>query len=262
MISDIFAPDHIVAVELAGRLTKADIDTVHAQIDAALARHQRIGVVVDLTHFEDAQLDAVLADARMEAEFLTRLSRFARIGVVADRQWIGSTIRLMVKLVPGVETRIFRSGEEEEAVAWTARFDPDAQEKTTESAGPAGSTGSGFRRLNSDRRNLVVVRVDGRLSEDAIEDIADELRAVFKSERKVDLIVEVADWQGFELKALFDDDLWKMKAGAWKHLRRYAVVGAPGWMTMVASAAARVMPFELRAFGAGEMEAAREWVDA
>ena len=91
--------------------------------------------------------------------------------------------------------------------------------------------------------------------------MADAIESVTRGNRKVDLMVRVVGWSGFDMKSLFEDDLWKMKFGALRSLRRYALVGGPSWMGSVATMAARVLPYEIRVFRLDEEDEARRWLD-
>ena len=47
------SPDHVAAFEISGTLTGGDYYCVIAEVETKLARHDRLGVLVDLVEFED-----------------------------------------------------------------------------------------------------------------------------------------------------------------------------------------------------------------
>jgi len=81
MIEILASPDHVVAMKLSGTVSGHDYDRVVAEVDAKLDGHDRIGVLVDLTGFEDMTLEAGAKDARYGLRRLWELKRFPREAV-------------------------------------------------------------------------------------------------------------------------------------------------------------------------------------
>jgi hypothetical protein len=57
------SPDHVAAFKISGTLTGGDYDCVIAEVETKLARHDRLGVLVDLVEFEDFTAEAGWKDA-------------------------------------------------------------------------------------------------------------------------------------------------------------------------------------------------------
>ena len=123
MIEMLPAPDHVVAVRFFGELTGPDFDAVTAEIEARLARHERIGVVADVTGFDGATLEALGKDLRYNLGKLGEWKRFPREAVITDRAWVRSAVKAVDPLVPHIEVRTFDPGETSEALAWAGGFD-------------------------------------------------------------------------------------------------------------------------------------------
>jgi hypothetical protein len=122
MIEVLPAPDHVVALRFFGELTGPDFDRVAAEIETRLARHARIGVVVDLTGFDGLTLEALAKDLRYNLAKLGEWKRFPREAVITDKAWVRTAVKAVDPLVPQVEVRTFQPGETEAALAWAGDF--------------------------------------------------------------------------------------------------------------------------------------------
>ena len=120
MLEMLTAPDEIVAFKLSGTLTEEDFDRVVADVEARLARHKKIGLMVDLTGFHDITLRAGLKDLRYGFGKIFEWNRFPREAIITDKQWLMTLAKLASPLVPFVEVRAFEPGEESVALAWVA----------------------------------------------------------------------------------------------------------------------------------------------
>lgn len=122
MIDFLPAPDHVAAIRVAGTLDGADYDRIIAEVQAKLARHPRIGVLVDLVDFDDISARALWKDARFSLGLLGDLRRFPREAVVSDKQWVQLLARVADPLLPHVQVRAFGSHEREAALAWVSEL--------------------------------------------------------------------------------------------------------------------------------------------
>ena len=107
MIEILPSPEHVVAVRVMGTLTGEDYDRVIAVIDAKLAAHERLGVLVALTDFHDITAEAALKDMRYDLRMLFQLKRFPREAVVTDRRWLRVAAKIVSPLIPYVQVRAF-----------------------------------------------------------------------------------------------------------------------------------------------------------
>lgn len=122
MIELLPAPDHVVALRFSGELTGPDFDKVAGEIEARLARHERIGLVADLTGFDGLTLEALGKDLRYNLAKLGEWKRFPREAVITDKAWVRTAVKAIDPLVPQVEVRTFAPGEAAAALAWAADF--------------------------------------------------------------------------------------------------------------------------------------------
>jgi len=113
-------PDHVAAFRISGRLTGKDYETVTSEVRARLGRHEKLGVLVDLSEFEDITPEAAWKDIRFSFSLIGELKRFPREAVISDKQWVRVFATIAGPLVPYVTIRVFGSEEREAALAWVA----------------------------------------------------------------------------------------------------------------------------------------------
>jgi hypothetical protein len=123
MLEILDAPDHVAAFALSGTLTEEDLDKVIADIESRLERHDRIGILADMTGFRDVTVRAGLKDLRYSFGRLRDLKRFPREAVITDRHWLATLVRAADPIIPFVSVRTFGPDEREAALAWAADID-------------------------------------------------------------------------------------------------------------------------------------------
>lgn len=118
-------PDDVVGFACKGHVTRADYDSVLIPaVEAAFETHGKLRLYYQV----DADFAGVAPGAAWEdfREGMRHLTRWERIAVVTDVEWIGHTIRTFGFLMPG-KVRIFPLAEQEAARAWiTAPADASA----------------------------------------------------------------------------------------------------------------------------------------
>jgi hypothetical protein len=122
MIEILSAPDHVLAIRVSGTLAEAELDEVIAEVEARLERHDRIGILADLTGFEDVSLRAGLKDLKYGFSKLGELRRFPREAVITDKKWIASLVELSNPFVPFMEIRAFAPDQRDAALAWASEI--------------------------------------------------------------------------------------------------------------------------------------------
>ena len=120
MLEVLPSPDHVAAFAISETLTGDDYDRIVAEVEARLARHQRIGVLLDLTSFEDFTAEAAWKDIRYDLSKLFELKRFPREAVVSGKQWMRIAAAIANPLLPHVEIRVFGPDAREEAMQWAS----------------------------------------------------------------------------------------------------------------------------------------------
>lgn len=115
-------------------------------------------------------------------------------------------------------------------------------------------------RIDTQPATLQAFRVDGKITRPDIEWMASVLTAAFEAWDEVDVLIVMASWQGIEVGAAFDPKALSAQARSVRHVRRYAVVGAPGWAEAMINLSSPLSPVEARTFDRGDEAAAWAWV--
>jgi hypothetical protein len=129
---------------------------------------------------------------------------------------------------------------------------------------PMGGTslqGRAIRLLSTTRPDLFAFEVSGRIREADIERMALILTDAFDEFDEVDILIVMRDWDGIEFGAVFDWASIKAQARANRHVRKYAVVGAPAWAEAMIRMFSPLTPVEEKTFDLTEEGAAWAWVD-
>jgi SpoIIAA-like len=111
-------PDNVIAFSAKGRVTKQDYDEVLTPaIEAALKTHAKLRCYYELgTQFSGMEAGAAWEDFKLGIGHLTR---WEKVAVVTDVDWIRHTVNAFRFLMPG-EMRVFPTGRAAEAKAWVA----------------------------------------------------------------------------------------------------------------------------------------------
>ena len=109
-------PDNVVALACRGDVTRQDYETVlEPCVEEALGRHDKIRLYYEIgSDFTAIEPGAVWEDFKVG---VAHLSRWERIAVVTDVDWMRQTMRLFNFIIPG-DVRIFPTAEAPQARAW------------------------------------------------------------------------------------------------------------------------------------------------
>ncbi len=109
-------PEHVLAFVCKGRVTKADYDSVLVPaVSRALERHQTVRLYYQTApDFAGIDPGAIWEDFKVGMEHLTR---WERVAVVTDVEWIKQTMRFFSFLMPGA-MKAFSLAEAAQARAW------------------------------------------------------------------------------------------------------------------------------------------------
>lgn len=112
-------PDAVLGVAVRGAVTARDYaEVIQPEVERRLKDHARISLLYHVTpEFRSISPGAMWSDAKVG---LTHLTRFARIALVSDHDWMRNTARVFAPLLPG-ELRVFVGSEYDAAVAWVGR---------------------------------------------------------------------------------------------------------------------------------------------
>jgi hypothetical protein len=122
---------------------------------------------------------------------------------------------------------------------------------------PQGS----IRHQPSSRPDLLTFEIVAKITEADIEWMATEVDRAFQALGEVDMLLLMRNYDGAELGAIFDGKSLAVQAKSLRHVRRYAVVGAPAWARAMIEAFSPVSPITAKTFDLDREADARAWVD-
>ncbi|GAA4837067.1 STAS/SEC14 domain-containing protein [Garicola koreensis] len=120
MIEFLESSEDLVAVRASGSVEKKDWEAVTSALREALERHERVSVYVNLLDRESISAGAVAEDLMTALKSLGSLDQFHRAAVVTEAGWIETMVETSDRLLSGLETKVFSTGEEDEALRWAA----------------------------------------------------------------------------------------------------------------------------------------------
>jgi hypothetical protein len=119
-----------------------------------------------------------------------------------------------------------------------------------------------IRQIDSGKPELLAFEVNGKIRKRDIEAMARTVKDAFAMPGKIDIIIVMTDYDGIEFGAAFDAEGLTAQAQSVSQLRRYAVVGAPGWAEAMINLLSPLTPVEERTFDLDEADQAWAWVRA
>ena len=119
-----------------------------------------------------------------------------------------------------------------------------------------------IRHLSSERPDLLVFEVAGKIHRGDIESMAQVVDAAMESLDEIDILLIFAVFEGATLGAIFDGDAARVSLRSAAHVRKYGVVGAPALAEAMINLFDPLSPVEARTFDLAEIEQARAWIGA
>lgn len=117
-------------------------------------------------------------------------------------------------------------------------------------------------KIKTNRPDAIGFYINGVLTSGDVENLYGLFEAEAANQNHIDMIVIFYDYDGIDWSALFNDDIAKIRAEAFKKLRRYAIVGGPSWFNL---AIEFVRPFgriDTKWFAAEDIDKAWSYIDA
>lgn len=237
---------------LSGVVEKADIETMEHELTPVLKGDGPLGLVIRAEDWKDMTANAMAEDAKFEFGLLTQWTKIAKMALVTDLEAFAAVMKWIDPVLPMIDMKSFGSSD----IAAAEAFASDLPTKTKPAAG------GGVTLLSDGKDGLIAYEVDGKITAEDVDKVLAPMEAHMKGDDKVNLLVRFKDWEGFDPAILANGSLMGTKMGAITHLRRYAIVGAPGWMKTMVGGASALMPFEMKMFDLAEDDAAWTWVRA
>ncbi len=113
-------------------------------------------------------------------------------------------------------------------------------------------------KLQPEKDNVVAFRLTGTLRDEDYKAFAPEVEALIAREGEVRLLLQLENFQGWDLHAAWDDITFGIKH--FRDLERIAVVGDPGWEKWMVKLSKPFSEAKIRFFPADELIAAWDWL--
>lgn len=242
--------DDVVELTLAGVVDRSDIEIMERDLTPFLTAEGRKAIVLRIEELDDMTGDALAEDARYELSLMKEWPKVAKLAVVTRKQAFDAMVKWIAPVLPMIEFRTFTPEDADEAQEWASDI-PDTVEP-----------GGGVNVVEDGADGLMVFEVAGRITQEDAEGLFARFDGALEGRDKINLMVVIKDYEGFDLTLLGDRDVMSSKFGAMGKVGRYAIVGAPGWMRTAVQGMAPFLPLEMRSFDADEERAARAWASA
>lgn len=252
MFTKIDSPDNVIAFALSDKLSATDMKQYESAYSSRLEKPGKLALCVDFTGLSDVSVQGAIEGAKADLELFRHIKRFKRFAVISDKEWPSVVLGLVKSLLPTLESRLFKPAEREEAVKW-------ASETTSISENALGS----MRLVKTSKAEVLAFEINGVITSEAVAGIMDDFNTWLAAHNEVRLMAHFKNFGGIDLSVLMQSGLVSMKLEALKKLERYAVVGAPVWITKIIEVVGPTLQsFELRTFDSNHEDDAWTWLDA
>ncbi|NOT48897.1 MAG: STAS/SEC14 domain-containing protein [Acidobacteria bacterium] len=254
MLEILDSPKHLVAMKLSGGLTAEDVTKAYEATNNALKDNERISFFAEIEDSMNLTFEGLAKDLVQSVGQFGKLSKYYRAAVVTNKGWIGALARVEGLVFSSIDVKVFGLEERSKAFAWAS----EAPEPLAKPEAPEPSV----RFIQTTSENVVAYEVDGRLREKDIKNAVDVIKPYLERDGKINVLARLKKFNGFDLTALFDDDLAKLKYRSLSKVEKYAVVGAKPWMRNFLELLSPLFSTKIRVFELSEEAAAWEWVGA
>lgn len=87
-------------------------------------------------------------------------------------------------------------------------------------------------KIKTNRAGAIGFSVNGVLASSDVENLYGLFEAEAEGQNHIDMIIIFKEYDGIDWESLFNEDTAKIRAEAFKKLRRYAIVGGPSWLNL------------------------------
>jgi hypothetical protein len=119
-----------------------------------------------------------------------------------------------------------------------------------------------IRRIETDRSDLCALEIVGHFTAADLENAYGLLEAAYMLHEKIDVLVRITHYDGFDWSAVFTRSTARGKTRALGRIGKYAVVGGPGWMRAVLTIFGPLTSIKTKHFDAADESRAWEWIGA
>lgn len=117
-------------------------------------------------------------------------------------------------------------------------------------------------KIKTNRPDAIGFNINGVLTSGDVENLYGLFDAEAANQEHIDLIVIFNEYDGIDWPALFNEDLAKIRAEAFKKLRRYAIVGGPSWFNLAIEFVRPFDKIDTKWFAPEDVAKAWNYIDA
>lgn len=108
-------------IDITGKIESADMKPALDKLIIDSTGFTQGRMLYRITDFKFPALGALAIEFMRLPDLLNLITRFEKIAVVADKQWVKKVSELEGALIPGMTIKAFDQGEDETAEAWLAK---------------------------------------------------------------------------------------------------------------------------------------------
>jgi hypothetical protein len=108
-------------------------------------------------------------------------------------------------------------------------------------------------------QNVLEVRLTGKLTREFYERFVPEVERQIQQYGKLRILLELRDFQGWTVGALWDDVAFEFRHG--KDIERLAIVGETRWQKDMAAFCKPFTAATVKYFDESQLETARQWIE-
>lgn len=121
---------------------------------------------------------------------------------------------------------------------------------------------SPIHQIITDNPDVYAFKITGHIDDDASEAMAKFMNGVFDAKDEVNMLLDLTAFTGSDWDSMLDGDVIESRFRSLKHVKKYAVVGAPDKAATMISFMDKIIPVDARAFDADDSEKAWSFVGA
>ncbi|MGH9820434.1 MAG: STAS/SEC14 domain-containing protein, partial [Pyrinomonadaceae bacterium] len=214
MLEILTSPKHLVAFKLSGDLTADDVEKSTAVLIDALKDQERISIFAELDGSMALTLEGLWKDLVNSLNNFGLRKKIFRLAVVSESEFYSFLLRVEGLVFSSIEMRVFAPDDRDQAFTWAAK-EPEPLPK-------AEPLKRALHFLQTTNENVFAYEIDGRVTEKDIEDTVHELKGLFERKEKVNVLARMKNFNGFDLSALLNDDLYRLKFQSLSKIEKYA----------------------------------------
>ena len=199
--------DDQIELVVRGKLDKSDIESAITELEAAQVDGRKLNVLVDLSAFSGMTMEAFIADVRYGITHLKALDGYDRLAVITDADWIEAMVWIESKIFRRVDIRAFETDERDEAIMFMNGEEP-----------PERGHRPGVVRIPAKRDDIIAFRITDKIRENDAKAMFGILTDAYEHHGKIDLMIVIEDFEGFDPKMVFQGDVWSGKMKAMSHV--------------------------------------------